>query len=128
MEGSLEKGSRIPNVLFLLLGRCVSSHTTLISLGSWQVIHVGHVTYLGDRCRAHEALLPTTHSLIVLLVLGVLVLTLGLLFTVKHGKLLLEGVVLHAELATDRDKTAQTVDVVLVFLVDLLIHLKSFIE
>ena len=73
-------------------------------------------------------LLLSAHALIVLLVLRVLVLPLGLLLTIEHRQLLLELVVLHAQLSTNGDEAAQTVDIVLVVLVNLLVDLQCLIE
>ena len=99
-------------------------------MGTWQIVHVGHLRDLSNWCRSDELLLLlATHlASTVLLVLRVLVLSLGLLFTVKHRKLLLELVVLHAKLTADRDQAAQAVNVVLVLLVDLLVDLQSLVE
>jgi len=96
---------------------------------SRQVVHVRHLADLRDRRCANKALLlVVAHAGIILLILGVLVLSLCLFLTIKHGKTLLELVVLHAELATDGNKAAQAVNVVLVLLVDLLVHLECFVE
>lgn len=124
---SLEKGSRVPDVFLFLLG-LLATHAALVCLGSWQVIHVGHLAYLGNWCGAYEALLLSTHPLVVLLILSILVLALGFFFTIEHGQFLLERVVLHAEFTADRHQTTQAINVVLVFLVDFFIDFKSLVE
>lgn len=60
---------------------------------------------MGDwRGSDERLLLLSAHALVILLVLGILVLALGFLFTIQHGKFLLELVVFHTELASDGDK------------------------
>ena len=68
------------------------------------------------------------HALVVLLVLSILVLSLSLLFTIKHRKLLLELVVFHTKLTSDGNESAQAIDVILILFVDLLVHLQSLVE
>ena len=117
-----------PNIIIILLG-CRPTHPTLIGLRAGQIVHIRHLAYLRHRRSSNKALLLlSAHTLVVLLVLGVLVLPLGLFLSIQHGQLLLKLVVFHAELAPDRDETAQAVDIVLVVLVDLLVHLQSLIE
>ena len=79
------------------------------------------------RSRTNKAFL-LAHSLIVLLILSVLVLPLCFLLTIKHRQLFLELLVFHAKFASDRDKTAQAVNVVLIFFIDLLVHLECLVE
>ena len=131
MEHSVEKCGRVPNVL-LFLGGCLASHPALVGLRTWQVIHIGHLTDLGDWSRADKVsgLLSASHIVctIEVLVLGILILTLGLLFTIKEGQLLLELIELHTELTADRDETTEAIDVVWVFVIDFLIDFQGLIE
>ena len=125
---SLEESCGIPDIFFVILD-ILGTHAALVDLRTWQVIHIRHLANLGNRLCTDELLpLTTAHSLVILLVLGVLVLALSLLFTIKNGKLLLEGVVLHAKLTLDRDEATETVNVVLILFVDLFVHLQGFVE
>ena len=125
---SLEESCGIPDIFFVILD-ILGTHAALVDPRTWQVIHIRHLANLGNR-RCTDELLPltTAHSLVILLVLGVLVLALSLLFTIKNGKLLLESVVLHAKLTLDRDEATETVNVVLILFVDLFVHLQGFVE
>ena len=118
----------VPGFLCFLSTRSLSNHATLVGVGVRQIVHIRHLTDLSHWGSADEALLLTSCARIVLLVLGILVLPLGFLFTVKHGEALLELVKLHTELATDGDKTTEAIDVVLVLLINFLVHLERLIE
>ena len=126
-ERSIQEGSSVtPATVFFFLALGCSLHSTLIRR-SRDVAHVGHFRDLGSRCSAHE-LLVSWLSLVVLLVLSILVLSLGLFLTIKHGKLLLELVILHAELTSDGHKTSEAINVILVFFIDLLVDLQSLVK
>ena len=126
-KGSIEEGGSVPNFLFFIA--CSRpTHAALVGLRPGQIVHIWHLADLCHRCCSNEALLLAAHACIVLLVLGVLILPLGLLLAIEHGKALLELVKLHAELATNRHKAAKAVDVVLVLFVDLLVNLEGLVE
>ena len=125
---SFKKSCSVPDIIFLLLSG-LSSHAALVNLRARQVVHIRHFADLGHWSSANKALRLSAHlAAIVLLVLGVFILSLGLLLTIQHAKLLLELVILHTEFAADRHKTTQAVNIVLVLLINLLIDLEGLIE
>ena len=106
-----------------------ASHRAFVRLRTWQIVHIGHLANLSHRGGANKALLLLlAHSLVVLLVLCVFVLPLRFLFTIQHRELFLFFIVLQAKLTPDRNETSQTVNVILVLLVDLLVDLESLLE
>ena len=125
---SFKKSSSVPDII-LLLWDSLSSHAALVNLRTWQVVHIRHFTDLGHWSCANKALRLSAHLAgIILLVLGVFILALGFFLTIKHGQLLLELVVLHAKFTSDRHKTTQAVNIVLILLVNLFIDFEGLIE
>lgn len=70
----------------------------------------------------------TAHPCIVLLILCIFILALGFFFTIKHGKAFLEVIELHAKLTTYGHKSTKTVNIVLVFFVDLFVDFQGFVK
>lgn len=127
----LEKSCSIPNVLlFIPSGLWSTSHTAFVSHRTCQVVHIRHLADLSYRCGTNELilLLLLAHRTAVLLVLSVFILPLCLFFTVQHCKFFLELTVLHAELSPNRDESAETVNVVLVFRINFLVDFEGLVE
>jgi len=127
-----EKVCSVPTAIFFFLLLC--SHCGFASVG-WpaDVRHVGHLSHRRLGSTAHTILesLVSLSSLVgsvLLRVLLVLVLALGFLFTIEDHEFLTEMLVLHAQFLADLNKTAQAVNVVLVFFVNLFVDLEGLVE
>lgn len=91
------------------------------------VVHAWHIWWWLHVLLLLLQILLLLH-LVSLWVLLVLVLATGLVFSIQDHKLLGKLLVLHAQLLTNLNKSAQTVDIIRVLLVDILIHFKCFVE
>jgi len=100
------------------------------------VIHVGHL-WLERICVIVIPKALTLVSASTILVASILLLTaiitslhhaLGLFLSVEDHELLAELLVRHAKLLTDLNKASEAIDVVVVFIMDLLVNFESIVE